>query len=49
MIGKINTIEKIIALLNMQGVAITEQRKQELATMSPWSLAWELKLAKAGI
>lgn len=49
MIGRINTIEKIVALLKMQGIAVSEQRKQELESMSPWNLAWELKLAKAGI
>ena len=47
--GRINIIEKIIALLNLQGITVSESRKQELEEMSKYDLAWELKLAKAGI
>lgn len=47
--GRINIIEKIIALLEMQGITVSESRKQELEEMSQYHLAWELKLAKAGI
>lgn len=49
MIGKINTIEKIVILLEMQGVKVSNQRLQELQEMNMYGLAWELKLAKAGI
>ena len=48
-IGRDNIIEKIITLLNLQGIAVSESRKQELEEMSQYHLAWELKLAKAGV
>lgn len=47
--GRINIIEKIVVLLEMQGVKVSKQRLQELQEMSLYGLAWELKLAKAGI
>ncbi len=47
-IGHINIIEKIIALLNLQGITVSESRKQELEEMSKYDLAWGIKIGKGG-
>ena len=49
--GKLNIVEKIAHMLQLQGVKITEQRMEELKSWSMYDLAWELKLQamRAGI
>jgi hypothetical protein len=49
--GKLNIIEKIAHMLQLQGMKMTNDRMEELKSWSMYDLAWELKLQamRAGI
>ena len=42
--GKLNIIEKIAHMLQLQGMKMTNDRMEELKSWSMYDLAWELKL-----
>ena len=44
--GKLNIIEKIALMLQLQGMKMTNDRMEELKSWSMYDLAWELKIAK---
>ena len=49
--GKLNIIEKIAHMMQLQGLKISEERMEELTNWSMYDLVWELKIQamKAGV